>query len=134
HNGYATEAFIDEIATMAGNDPVAFRKALLATHPKHLSALTLAAEKAGWGTPLAPAKNGAKRARGVAVHESFNTAVAQVVEVTVGNDNKFTVDRVVCAVHCGLAVNPDVVKAQMEGGIGYGLSAALYGAITIKDG
>ena len=134
HNGYATEAFIDELATTAGKDPVEFRKSLLASKPKHLAALTLAAEKSGWGTPLAPAKGGGKRARGVAVHESFNTAVAQIVEVTVGNDNKFTVDRVICAVHCGLAVNPDVVKAQMEGGIGYGLSAALYGAITIKDG
>ena len=68
------------------------------------------------------------------MHESFNTAVAQVVEVTVHPDNTFRVDRVVCAVNCGLAVNPDNVRAQMEGGIGYGLSAALYGAITIKDG
>ena len=95
---------------------------------------TLAAEKAGWGTPLAPGKAGTKRGRGVAVHESFNTAVAQIVDVTVTSDNKFTVDRVVCAVNCGLVVNPDVVKAQMEGGIGFGLSAALYGAITLKDG
>jgi isoquinoline 1-oxidoreductase beta subunit len=134
HNGFVTEAFIDEIATAAGKDPVAFRKTLLASKPKHLAALTLAAEKAGWGTPLAAGKAGAKRARGVAVHESFNSTVAQVAEVTVGADNKFTVDRVVCAVECGLAVNPDVVKAQMESGIGYGLSAALYGAITIKDG
>jgi isoquinoline 1-oxidoreductase subunit beta len=134
HNGYVTEAFIDELATTAGKDPVAFRKALLTSKPKHLAALTLAAEKAGWGTALAPGKAGAKRARGVAVHESFNTAVAQIVELTVSGDNKFTVDRVVCAVHCGLAVNPDVVKAQMESGIGFGLSAALYGAITIKDG
>jgi isoquinoline 1-oxidoreductase beta subunit len=134
HNGYATETFIDELATTSGKDPVAFRKALLSDRPKHLSALTLAAEKAGWGTPLPPGKAGGKRARGVAVHESFNSAVAQVVEVTVTGDNKFTVDRVVCAVNCGLAVNPDVVRAQMEGGIGFGLSAALYGAITIKDG
>ena len=113
---------------------VAFRAGLLSSRPQHLSALTLAAAKAGWGTPLAPGKAGDKRARGVAVHESFNSAVAQVAEVTVTGDNKFTVDRVVCAVNCGLAVNPDVVKAQMEGGIGFGLSAALYGAITIKDG
>jgi isoquinoline 1-oxidoreductase subunit beta len=134
HNAYATEAFIDEVATTAGKDPVAFRKALLTNQPKHLSALTLAAEKAGWGTPLAPGKPGTKRSRGVAVHESFNTAVAQIVDVTVTSDNKFTVDRVVCAVNCGLVVNPDVVKAQMEGGIGFGLSAALYGAITLKDG
>jgi isoquinoline 1-oxidoreductase beta subunit len=129
-----TETFIDEIATNARKDPVAFRKTLLAGKPNHLAALTLASDKAGWDAPLAAGKAGAKRARGVAVHESFNTTVAQVVEVTVGADNKFTIDRVVCAVHCGLSVNPDVVKAQMESGIGYGLSAALYGAITIKDG
>jgi isoquinoline 1-oxidoreductase beta subunit len=70
----------------------------------------------------------------VAVHESFNTVVAQVAEVTVAPDGKVKVDRVVCAVHCGIAVNPDVVRAQMEGGIGFGLSAALYGKITLKDG
>jgi isoquinoline 1-oxidoreductase beta subunit len=134
HNAYATEAFIDELAVAAGKDPVEFRKALLGKAPKHLSALALAAEKAGWGTPLAPGKSGEKRGRGVAVHESFNTAVAQVVEVTVDKDNKFTVDRVVCAVNCGLAINPDNVRAQMEGGIGFGLSAALHGAITLKDG
>ena len=134
HNAYATEAFIDELAVAAGKDPVEFRRALLGKAPKHLSALALAAEKAGWGTPLAPGKAGEKRGRGVAVHESFNTAVAQVVEVTVDKDNKFTVDRVVCAVNCGLAINPDNVRAQMEGGIGFGLSAALHGAITLKDG
>jgi isoquinoline 1-oxidoreductase beta subunit len=135
HTGFATEAFIDELAVAAGKDPVAFRKALLGKHPKHAEALDLAAQKAGWGTPLAPAKvAGAKRARGVAVHESFNTVVAQVAEVTVTPDNKFTVDRVVCAVNCGIAVNPDVIRAQMESGIGFGLSAALYGAITLKDG
>ena len=135
HTGFATEAFVDELAAAAGKDPVAFRKALFAKQPKHAEALELAAQKAGWGTPLAAAKvAGAKRGRGVAVHESFNTTVAQVAEVTVTPDNKFTVDRVVCAVNCGLAVNPDVIRAQMESGIGFGLSAALYGAITLKDG
>jgi isoquinoline 1-oxidoreductase beta subunit len=134
HTAYSTETFIDELAAAAGKDPVAFRKALLANKPKHLSVLELVAAKAGWGEPLATGKPGEKRARGLAVHESFNTAVAQVVEVTVHPDNTFRVDRVVCAVNCGLAVNPDNVRAQMEGGIGYGLSAALYGAITIKDG
>jgi len=135
HTGFATETFIDELATTAGKDPVAFRLALLGKSAKHAEALKLAADKAGWGAPLAPGKNaGDRRGRGVAVHESFNTTVAQVVEVTVSKDDKFTVDRVVCVVNCGIAVNPDVIRAQMEGGIGFGLSAALYGAITIKDG
>ena len=134
HTAYSTETFVDELAAAAGKDPVEFRRLLLANKPKHLSVLDLAAAKAGWGQPLPAGKAGEKRARGIAVHESFNTAVAQVVEVTVRADNTFRVDRVVCAVNCGLAVNPDNVRAQMEGGIGYGLSAALYGAITIKDG
>jgi len=134
HTGYSTETFIDELAALAGKDPVAFRRGLLAKHPEHLATLELAVAKSGWDTPLAPGKPGEKRARGVAVHESFHTVVAQVAEVTVDKDNTFKVDRVVCAVHCGVAVNPDVIRAQMEGGIGFGLSAALYGAITLKDG
>ena len=134
HTAYSTETFVDELAAAAGKDPVAFRKAMLTAHPRHLAALPLAADNAGWSMPLAPGKAGEKRGRGVAVHESFDTVVAQVAEVTVGKDGKFKVDRVVCAVDCGIAVNPDVVKAQMEGGIGFGLSAALYGKITLKDG
>ena len=134
HTAFSTETFIDELAAAAGKDPVAFRRALLAKQPRHLSVLELVADKAGWGTPLAAGKAGEKRGRGIAVHESFHTAVAQVAEVTVAGDNTYRVDRVVCAVDCGLAVNPDVVRAQMEGGIGYGLSAALHGAITIKNG
>jgi isoquinoline 1-oxidoreductase subunit beta len=134
HNAFATETFIDELAQAAGKDPVAYRRALLTKHARHLAALDLAVAKAGWDQPLAGGKAGEKRGRGVAVHESFNTVVAQVAEVTVDKDGKFKVDRVVCAVHCGLAVNPDNVRAQMEGGIGFGLSAALYGRITLKDG
>jgi len=133
HTAFSTETFVDELAAAAGKDPVDYRRALLEAHPRHRGVLELAADKAGWGKPLAPGKAGAKRARGIAVHESFDTLVAQVAEVTVTGD-KFTVDRVVCAVDCGIAVNPDVVRAQMEGGIGFGLSAALYGAITLKDG
>jgi isoquinoline 1-oxidoreductase beta subunit len=133
HTAYSTETFIDELAVAAGKDPVAFRRALLAKHPRHLGVLELAAKEAGWGTPLAPGKAGEQRGRGVAVHESFDTYVAQVVEVTV-RGTAFSVDRVVCAVDCGVAVNPDNVRAQMEGGIGFGLSAALYGRITLKDG
>jgi isoquinoline 1-oxidoreductase beta subunit len=134
HTAYSTETFVDELAVAAGKDPVAFRQAMLAKHPRHLQTLALAADRAGWSTPLAAGKAGEKRGRGVAVHESFGTVVAQVAEVTVGKDGAFKVDRVVCAVHCGTAVNPDIVKAQMEGGIGFGLSAALYGRVTLKDG
>jgi len=107
---------------------------MLGKHPRHLATLDLVADKAGWSKPLAAGKPGEKRGRGVAVHESFGTVVAQVAEVTVTKDGKYTVDRVVCAVDCGIAVNPDVVRAQMEGGIGYGLSAAISGRITLKDG
>lgn len=134
HTAYATELFIDELALNAGKDPVAYRMALLKKHPRHAGVLKLAADKAGWSKPLAPAADGAKRGRGVAVHESFNSFVAEVVEVTVQKDGSFKVDRVVCAVDCGVVVNPDVVKAQMEGGIGYALAAALTGSITLKDG
>ncbi|HET8608376.1 MAG TPA: xanthine dehydrogenase family protein molybdopterin-binding subunit, partial [Burkholderiales bacterium] len=134
HTAYSTETMIDELAAKAKADPVAFRRQLLAAHPRHAGVLKLAADKAGWSTPLAPARNGEKRGRGVAVHKSFNTYVAQVAEVTVGSDGRFKVDRVVCAVDCGFAVNPDMIRAQMEGGLGYGLAAALYGKITLKNG
>ena len=129
HTAYATEVFLDEVANAAGKDPVAFLKALLKNEPRHLGVLQLAAEKAGWGKPLP-----AGRGRGVAVHKSFGTYVAQVAEVTAGRDGKIKVDRIVCAVDCGVPVNPDVIKAQMEGGIGFGLGAVLYGAITLKGG
>ncbi|NJN46487.1 MAG: xanthine dehydrogenase family protein molybdopterin-binding subunit [Candidatus Competibacteraceae bacterium] len=129
HTGFATEVFIDELAVAANRDPVEFRSALLAEHPRHKAVLELAAEKAEWGTPLLTG-----RGRGIAVHESFHSYVAQVAEVTVQPDGRFTVDRIVCAVDCGIAVNPDVIAAQMEGGIGFALTAALYGRITLKDG
>lgn len=134
HTAYATEVFLDELAVQAKQDPVKYREALLSKHPRHAGVLKLAADKANWTTPLPPAANGAKRGRGVAVHESFNSFVAQVVEVTVQKDKSFKVDRVVCAVDCGVAVNPDVVKAQMEGCIGFALAAALTGEITLKNG
>ena len=124
-----TETFFDEVATAAGRDPVEMRLELMAGHPRQAAVLRLAAEKAGWGSPLP-----AGRGRGVALHESFNTRVAQVAEVTVRDDGGFSVDRVVCAVDCGIAINPDVIRAQIEGGIGYGLSAALREAINIVDG
>lgn len=129
HTAFVTEVFLDELAHAAGADPVAFRRRLLAGHPRHLAVLDLAADKAGWGKPL-PAGWG----RGVAVHESFKTVVAEVAEVSVQKDGSYKVERVVCAVDCGVAVTPDVVRAQMEGGIGFGLSAALHSAVTLKDG
>ncbi|RAU22987.1 twin-arginine translocation pathway signal protein [Paramagnetospirillum kuznetsovii] len=129
HTAFATECFLDELAHAGGKDPLALRRALLADHPRHLAVLELAAAKSGWGEPLPPGKG-----RGLAVHESFNSFVAQVAEVTIGPKGEIKVDRVVCAVDCGIAVTPDVVKAQMEGGIAFGLSAALFGEITLKDG
>ena len=129
HTAYATEAFIDEIASAAGKDPFAFRQAMLEHHPRHKAVLELAAKAAGWGNPLPKGKG-----RGIAVAEAFGTYVAQVAEVTVAPNGKVKVDRVVCAVDCGTPINPDVITAQMEGGIGFGLGAALYGAITLKDG
>ncbi len=129
HTAFSTEVMMDELAHAAGKDPVAMRLALLDKHPRHAGVLKLAAEKAGWGEPLAKG-----RGRGIAVHEAFHTYVAEVAEVTVNADGSFKVDRVVCAVDCGVAVNPDVIRAQMEGGIGYGLSAALSGRISLKDG
>ncbi|WP_459618239.1 xanthine dehydrogenase family protein molybdopterin-binding subunit [Bordetella sp. 2513F-2] len=134
HTAYTAETLIDEAAAAAGADPVAYRSRLLAAHPRHRRVLELAAERAGWSRPLAPGADGTRRGRGVAVHESFNTIVAQVAEVAVSADGALRVERVVCAVDCGIAINPDVVRAQMEGGIGFGLAAALHGAITLADG
>ena len=129
HTAYATECFIDEMAHAAGKDPVEFRRPLLKDSPRHLAVLNLAAEKAGWGTALPKG-----RGRGIAVVKSFNSYVAEVAEVTVKDDGTFSVDRVVVAVDCGVAVNPDVINAQMTGGVGYALSAALGEKITLKDG
>ncbi|MTW11129.1 molybdopterin-dependent oxidoreductase [Pseudoduganella eburnea] len=134
HTAYSTETFIDELAGSAGKDPVAYRLALLGKHPRHAGVLKLAAEKAGWGQPLPAGQAGTRRGRGIAVHEAFGTYVAEVAEVTVSADGSFSVDRVVCAVDCGIVVNPDIVRAQLEGGVGFALSAALHGAITLKDG
>ena len=128
HTAFAVECFIDELAVTADKDPVAFRRALLAGHPRHLGVLNLAVEKAGWGEPM-----GRGRGRGVAVHESFNTYVAQVAEVTVRRGTIY-VDKVVIAVDCGIAVNPDVIEAQMQGGMGFGLTAALFSELTLKEG
>jgi isoquinoline 1-oxidoreductase beta subunit len=130
HTAASKEIMFDELAEAAGQDPVAFRLAHLQKHPRHAAVLRLVAEKAGWDKPFPKAKG---RGRGVAIQESFGSVVAQVAEVTVVGD-AIKVDRVVCAVDCGIAVNPDVVKAQMQGAIGYGLAAALHGKITFTDG
>ena len=129
HTAFAVETFIDRLAASARRDPFEFRRDLLTAHPRHRGVLELAAEKAGWGGPLP-----AGRGRGIAVHESFNSFVAQVAEVTVNDDKSFSVDRVVVAVDCGVAVNPDIIRAQMEGGVGFGLSAALGDEITLREG
>ncbi|NJD36218.1 MAG: xanthine dehydrogenase family protein molybdopterin-binding subunit [Betaproteobacteria bacterium] len=134
HTAYSTEVFLDLVAKASGKDPVALRLELLGDKPRHSGVLRLAAEKAGWGTPLKPGAPGTRRGRGVAVHESFHSYVAQVAEVTVAADGSLKVDRVVCAVDCGIAVNPDNVRSQVEGAVGFALSAALYGEITLKDG
>jgi isoquinoline 1-oxidoreductase beta subunit len=124
HTAFAAECFLDEVARETKKDPYELRRSLLAKHPRHRAVLELAAQKAGWGKPL-PAGS----ARGIALHQSFNTFVAQAVEIS-----KDRIERVVCAVDCGVAVNPNIIAMQMESGIGYGLSAALSGAITLKDG
>jgi len=129
HTAFAVETFIDRLAAAAKQDPLAFRRVLLKDKPRHLGVLNLAAEKAGWGQPMGP-----KRGRGIAVHESFNTYVAEVAEVTVHDDKSFSVDRVVIAVDCGIAVNPDIITTQMQGGMGFGLSPTLMSAITLKQG
>jgi isoquinoline 1-oxidoreductase beta subunit len=134
HNAFSTECFIDELAQSAKKDPVAWRLSMLEQHPRHAAVLELAADQAGWGTPLAGGQAGERRGRGVAVHESFKSYVAQVAEVTVKEDGSYRVDRVVCAVDCGIAINPDIVRAQVEGAIGYALATVLQDAITLTEG
>ncbi|MEJ6020987.1 xanthine dehydrogenase family protein molybdopterin-binding subunit [Ramlibacter sp. PS4R-6] len=128
HNAFITESFIDELAAQARRDPLDFRRQLLGHAARHLAVLNLAAEKAGWGTPLP-----AGRARGVALHESFGTVVAQVAEVSLEGGTP-RVHRVVCAVDCGIVVNPNIVAQQMESSVVFALSAALHGRIDIHEG
>ncbi len=130
HTALVMEHTIDQLAAKAGKDPVEYRRALYtkADAKRHLAVMDLATQKAGWGKPLP-----AGTARGIAVHESFGSVVAQVAEVSI-IDGVPKVSRVVCAVDCGIAISPDQIAAQMEGSVAYGLSAALYGEITLKDG
>ncbi|MGA2793543.1 MAG: xanthine dehydrogenase family protein molybdopterin-binding subunit [Roseiarcus sp.] len=129
HNVFVTESFVDELAAAAKQDPVAYRRALLEKAPRAKAVLELAAERAGWGQPL-PKRVG----RGVSVQFVFGTYIAQVAEVEVSTDGAVRVRRVVCAVDCGTVVNPDIVRAQIEGAIIFGITAALHGEITLKSG
>jgi isoquinoline 1-oxidoreductase subunit beta len=134
HQAFFKESFLDEAAAAVGQDPVDFRRSLLKNHPRHRAVLERAASLAGWGTPLAPAPDGAKKARGVALHQSFGSIVAQVIEASVTADRQIRAHRVVCVIDCGLAVNPNLIRQQMESGIVFGLSAALRGEIVIEKG
>jgi isoquinoline 1-oxidoreductase beta subunit len=129
HTGFSVEAFLDEVAHAGGKDPYQLRRSLLANQPRMLAVLDLAAQKANWGSALP-----AGHARGIATHFSFDSYVAQVAEVSVEKDGTVRVHRVVAAVDCGRTVNPDTVKAQLEGGIVFGLTAALKTEITLEKG
>jgi len=152
HTAFSVETFLDDVAHAVGKDPYQFRLELLSKDPRNKAILQLtapapmgqslfakfprdrqvmqlAAEKAGWGTPLAPG-----RGRGLAVHYSFHASLAYVAEVTVSADGSVKVDRVVCAVDCGIAINPDVIRAQVDGGVAFGLGAILYSTISLKQG
>jgi isoquinoline 1-oxidoreductase beta subunit len=129
HNVFVVESFMDELAHAAKQDPVAYRKALLGHNPRALGVLSLAAEKAGWGTPLPP-----RHGRGISVQFAFGSYMSQVAEVEVAADGSVKVKHIVCAVDCGMIVNPDTIEAQVQGGTLFGLTAVLHGSITLKDG
>jgi isoquinoline 1-oxidoreductase subunit beta len=129
HNIFVVESFIDELAAIAKKDPVDYRRALLGENPRALHVLNRAAEIAGWGKPL-----GERQGRGVCLHDTFGSYMSQIAEVTVSQSGEVRVDRVVCVVDTGVAVNPDTVVAQMESGIIFGITAALWGEVTLKNG
>jgi isoquinoline 1-oxidoreductase subunit beta len=129
HTAFVMETLVDELAAAAGKDPIEYRLALLdPAQTRHRAALELVRRKSGWGSPLP-----AGRARGVALHQSFDSVVAEVAEVSVVQ-GRIRVHKVTCAIDCGVAVNPLTVEAQVASGVAFGLSAALYGRITLKDG
>jgi isoquinoline 1-oxidoreductase subunit beta len=129
HNVFVTESFIDELAAAAKQDPVVYRRALLGRSPRGKAVLDLAAEKAGWGQPL-PDRAG----RGIALQFAFGSYMAHIAEVEASKDGRVRVRRVVCAVDCGIVVNPDTVRAQIQSASMFGITAALYGKITLKNG
>jgi isoquinoline 1-oxidoreductase beta subunit len=128
-NGFIVESFVDELAHAAGQDPFAFRRGLVAGQPRLVAVLDLAGERAGWGSPPP-----AGRHRGIALWQFGDTYLAQIAEVSVSSAGAVRVHRVVCAVDCGIVINPDTVEAQIQSSIVYGLTAALYGEITIERG
>ncbi len=129
HGTFAVESFVDELAVNAKQDSLTYRLGLLAMNPRARYVLQLAAQRAGWGKPLA-----AGEGQGIALCVGFGSFIAQVVQVRIDTDGTVHPTQVWCAVDCGIAVNPDTIRAQMEGGIVFGLSAALHGEVTIKDG
>jgi len=129
HTGFSVEAFLDEVAHAGGKDPYQLRRTLLAKQPRMLAVMDLVAQKAGWGKPLPPGHG-----RGIATHFSFDSYVAQVIEASVNKDGTVRVHRVVCAIDCGQVVNPRIVESQIEGGIIFGLTAALKTEITLDKG
>ncbi len=129
HSAYVMETMIDRLAREAGKDPVAYRLEMMKDDPRKANVLKLAADKAGWDKPAAEG-----RYRGVAVHKSFSSFVAEVAEISLNEDGTIKVEKVTCAVDCGIPVNPDNIKAQIEGGIGYGLGAVLRNEVTMTDG
>ncbi|TDJ45476.1 MAG: xanthine dehydrogenase family protein molybdopterin-binding subunit, partial [Gammaproteobacteria bacterium] len=129
YGAFVIESFMDELAHSAGIDPVEFRLANLAPDSRRRAVLELAAQKAGWGESLP-----AGRGRGVALFEKARTTIAQVVDVTVGAAGELSIDRIVCVADSGQVLHPDTVHAMMEGGMLYGVSAALYGEVTLEDG
>ena len=133
NNAFSVESMIDEVAAAIDRDPCVLRRELLAGSPRALRVLDLATDQAGWPRPPAPVAGG-RRGRGLALHQAFGSVVAEVAEVTVSDDGRLRVDRVVAAIDCGVAINPDLIRAQLEGGILFGLSAALTGKITIDKG
>jgi isoquinoline 1-oxidoreductase beta subunit len=129
HTAFAVECFMDELAKAAGKDPFEYRRMLMDKHPRQKKVLEYVAQKAGWKNPLP-----AGRGKGIAVHESFGSVVGMVAEVSITKTNNLKVHRVVCAIDCGQVVNPDTIKAQMEGCVVFGLTAALYGEISFENG
>jgi isoquinoline 1-oxidoreductase beta subunit len=134
HQAFFTEGFTDELAVATGKDPIAFRAALLEQHPRHLAVLKRVAALSDWERPLTRAADGAPRARGVALHEAFGSVVAQVAEVSIGPGKKIRVHRVVCVIDCGMPVNPNLIRQQMESAVVFGLSTALQDEITLVNG